>query len=165
MPSEKIKEQWKRIYKDTTSEISFLKSKANELNITFDKKSNETSIRGVTLSQMNDIAKSDTGDQQVLNDYQDKIRDVFKNIKKDKKGLIKWLYKTQGEMRFGAENRLFVVLYDNKNYAESWKLKRNITLLFPAINSFINNFKLISIEFKFKGKNYKTNSNIIFISN
>lgn len=114
---------------------------------------------------MNDIAKSDTGDQQVLNDYQDKIRDVFKNIKKDKKGLIKWLYENQGEMRFWAENRLFVVLYDNKNYAESWKLKRNITLLSPAINSFINNFKLISIEFKFKGKNYKTNSNIIFISN
>ena len=68
-------------------------------------------------------------------------------------------------MRFGAENRLFVVLYDNNNYAESWKLKRNITLLSPAINDFINNFKLISIEFKFKRKNYKTNSKIIFISN
>lgn len=165
MPSEKIKEQWKTIYKDTKSEISFLKSKANDLNITFDKKSNETSIRSVILSQINDIAKSDTGAQQVLNDYQDKIRNIFENIKKDKKGLIKWLYENQGEMRFGAENRLFVVLYDNNNYAESWKLKRNITLLSPVINSFIDNFKLIPIEFKFKGKNYRTNSNIIFISN
>jgi hypothetical protein len=39
-------------------------------------------------------------------------------------------------MRFGAENRLFLVLVDTGNFTDSWKLKRNIDLLRPSINNY-----------------------------
>jgi len=50
--------------------------------------------------------------------------------------LIKWLYENQGEMRFSSENRLFLVLIDTSDFSSSWKLKRNLDILAPAINSF-----------------------------
>jgi hypothetical protein len=37
--------------------------------------------------------------------------------------LIKWLYEHQGERRFDASNRLFLVMVDQRNYFDSWKLK------------------------------------------
>ena len=71
--------------------------------------------------------------------------------------LLKALYENQGEMRFGSENRLFLVLVDTDNFANSWKLKRNIDLLKPTILSYLDNFKTkkvedLKVEFEFKGK-------------
>lgn len=79
--------------------------------------------------------------------------------------LIKWLYENQGEMRFGSENRIFVVFIDKTNYNESWKLKSDLNLLENNINSFLDNYKKpIDITFTFKGRDYKTKSNLILIS-
>ena len=45
-------------------------------------------------------------------------------IEADSGGLIRWLYENQGDRRFDASNRLFLVLVDQRNYFDSWKLKR-----------------------------------------
>ena len=86
------------------------------------------------------------------------------------KTLARWLYENQGEMRFGAENRLFIVLADTGNFADSWKLKRNIELLKPLIVSYLDSFKkrnskdlTLSFSFKGKPKPFEVLTDIIFI--
>ena len=62
-----------------------------------------------------------------------------------------WLYANQGEMRFGAENRLFVILVDANDISQSWKMKRAFTLIEPKVNSYLDNFSegtLKKIDFK-----------------
>lgn len=84
--------------------------------------------------------------------------------------LAKWLYENQGEMRFGSENRLFLVLVDTDDFNNSWKLKRNITLLKPTIVSYLDNFKYketndLRVDFEFKGKPHRFSAlaDVIFV--
>lgn len=51
-------------------------------------------------------------------------------------------------MRFGSENRLFLVLIDTNmpNFSNSWKLKRNMELLTPVIHKFLDKFVIKSID-------------------
>ena len=88
------------------------------------------------------------------------------NIKENPTSLIKWLYENQGEMRFSSENRLFMVFVDKTEYEKSWKLKSDKQKLEVKINNFLsNNYITYDIDFKFKGKNYKTKSSLILIEN
>lgn len=43
--------------------------------------------------------------------------------------LLRWLYENQGVRRFDAANRVFLVLVDEQNFFNSWKLKRAKALL------------------------------------
>lgn len=86
------------------------------------------------------------------------------------KRLAKWLYENQGEMRFGSENRLFLVLVDTDDFTGSWKLKRNMDLLKPAIEDYLRNFsnKKVSdlkIDFKYKVKpqTFTALTDVIFV--
>lgn len=93
------------------------------------------------------------------------LKELIEEIEKNPYELIKWLYENQGEMRFGSENRIFVVFIDKANYSESWKLKSDLNLLENSINSFLDDYKTpIDITFTFKGADYKTKSNLILIS-
>ncbi len=60
--------------------------------------------------------------------------------------LAKNLYEKQSDFRFGAENRIFLILIDRTDLDQSWKLKRNIDLLKPAIHSYLANISGKSIE-------------------
>jgi len=86
----------------------------------------------------------------------------------DPKKLIKWLYENQGERRFDAANRFFLVLVDKEKLEESWKLKRNKDLLKPRITQFLDSYhgksKGEQISFEWKGKTYTTISQILFIT-
>lgn len=86
------------------------------------------------------------------------------------RGLIQWLYEEQGERRFDAANRLFLILVDENNLEDSWKMKRNINLLKNKINNYMddsdfknkNRFKII---FNWKDrKQYSAFSDIVFIT-
>jgi hypothetical protein len=93
------------------------------------------------------------------------LKELIAEIEKNPYELIKWLYENQGEMRFGSENRIFVVFVDKTSYNESWKLKSDLNLLEDSINSFLDDYKNpIDITFTFKGRDYKTKSNLILIS-
>lgn len=73
-------------------------------------------------------------------------------------------------MQFGAENRLFLVLIDRKDFSASWKLKRNLDLLKPTIYNYLDNFENKSlndmeIDFSYQGKSkiYKAYADVIFV--
>ncbi|MBM3253736.1 MAG: hypothetical protein FJZ16_05755, partial [Candidatus Omnitrophica bacterium] len=73
------------------------------------------------------------------------------------KNLAVWLYEHQGAQRFGADNRLFVILLDTKNPEEGWKLKRNFDLVFSRVDEFFNKEKVSSTDevvFSFAKKTY-----------
>ena len=86
---------------------------------------------------------------------------------KDPKGLITWLYENQGAQRFGADNRLFVVLASKDNLEESWKLKRDFDFVFSEIDKFFDQESVSTkdeIIFSFKKKTYTTISKILIIT-
>jgi len=73
-------------------------------------------------------------------------------------------------MRFGSENRLFLVLIDTRDFSNSWKLKRNLDILAPAINSFLADFRsktisALTIDFRYPGKpqTFSPLSDVIFV--
>jgi len=77
-----------------------------------------------------------------------------------------WLYANQGEMRFGAENRLFLILVDSNDMSQSWKMKRAFPLIEPKVNSYLNAFNdnsLKEINFSFKKNSYKALADVIFV--
>lgn len=86
---------------------------------------------------------------------------------KNPKDLIIWLYENQGAQRFGADNRLFIVLASKNNLEESWKLKRDFDFVFSEIDKFFDNASVSTkdeIVFSFKKKTYTTISKILIIS-
>lgn len=83
------------------------------------------------------------------------------------KDLVIWLYENQGPQRFGADNRLFVVLASKDNLAESWKLKRDFDFVFGEIDKFFDSAtvsKEDEIIFTYKKRTYTAISKILFIT-
>ena len=77
-----------------------------------------------------------------------------------------WLYAHQGEMRFGAENRLFVILADSTDMNQSWKMKRAFSLIEPKVKKYLDTFtneSLKTIDFSFKKQNYTSLADVIFV--
>jgi len=82
------------------------------------------------------------------------------------KNLIVWLYENQGPQRFGADNRLFVVLWDSQNPADSWKLKRDFALIESRIDTFFDSQKVTredEVVFSYQRKTYTAISKLLFI--
>jgi len=83
------------------------------------------------------------------------------------KALIIWLYENQGELRFGEDNRLYVVLYDSQKPEDSWKLKRDFELIENKIDDFFDNEKVSGqdeVVFSYKRKTYTAISKLLFIT-
>lgn len=88
--------------------------------------------------------------------------------KSNPKGLAIWLYENQGEQRFGADNRLFVVLCDSNNPDNSWMLKRDFALIHDRITQFFNSENVGMADettFSFRNKTYTPLSKLLFILN
>ena len=80
--------------------------------------------------------------------------------------LIRWLYENQGDRRFDASNRLFVVLVDQRNYFDSWKLKRAKALMEAKIRNYLDgcgNNPGQRIEFDWEGERYSTISDVLVV--
>jgi len=75
-------------------------------------------------------------------------------------------HENQGGRRFGAANRLFLILVDRSNYFDSWKLKRTRPLLVQRISSYLDaadeNPGQV-IEFDYGEQHYEALSEAIFI--
>ena len=163
------KEYFKMVRKNhgLLSEMTFLKKVATEYQINFNKNDSDDLIKYQILEQAKDKNNSDL--TRSIQQFTKENHDLIQKIINNKFDLIKWLYESQGEMRFGAENRLFIVLINPDNMVDSWKLKRNFTLLEQKISSYLDffqekDFLKNTIGFNFKGKSYKCFSDIIFIS-
>ncbi len=139
------------------SEPSWLKQKAKK--------------NGMELSHTESLSVisekvSASGHDEILQELRDKRKEVIADAQNNKNDLMTWLYANQGEMRFGAENRLFVVLVDSSDISQSWKMKRAFEQIEPVINSYLDNFtnaSLSRIDFAFKGNKYSSLADVIFV--
>jgi len=165
-PSEYLK--LKRKEKGLPVELTFLKAKAREFDIKFSKDSNPSDIYYEITEKFKDSGKKEC--TNAIKELKESNIAIVNEAKKSPKLLSKWLYENQGEMRFGSENRIFLVLIDTEDFTQSWKLKRNLDLLTPGINNFLDNFskkKLTDLEINFqykdKPQNFKSFADIIFV--
>lgn len=83
------------------------------------------------------------------------------------KNLAIWMYENQGAQRFGADNRLFVVLLDKNNPEKSWELKRKFSLVFEKIDEFFDKEEVSEkdeIIFTFGRKTYTAVAKVLIIA-
>jgi hypothetical protein len=76
------------------------------------------------------------------------------------------MYENQGAQRFGADNRLFIVLHNKGNFEISWELKINFDRVFQKINEFFNKGKVSKkdkIIFIFANKMYAAVIKVLII--
>lgn len=164
-PKEFLKLQ--RKVKCLPNELTLLKKIAKKHSLIFDKQCNKDEVIKYQITQqILDSANIEAISQ--LKEIKQQNIEIINETVSDKNTLIKWLYENQGEMRFGSENRIFIVLIDLEDSTQSWKLKRNFKLIKPKILSYLDNFKKDTflnniIQFSFKQKQYKTLADVIFI--
>lgn len=106
------------------------------------------------------------GHDDILSELRAKRKAVIDDAIRNKSELMKNLYEKQGEMRFGAENRLFLVLVDSSDMTQSWKMKRAFEQIEPAIVNYLNSFSkesLSRIDFTFMDKAYSSLADVIFV--
>ena len=166
LPAEFIKA--KRKEKGLPVELTFLKNKAKEENISFDSQAKPNDILYEIVEKMRD--RNNESCSAILNALKIENLNILKEAQDNPKILATWLYENQGEMRFGSENRLFLVLVDTDDFSSSWKLKRNLDLLQPTILNYLENFKTkkiddLKITFSYKGKpqSFTALTDIIFV--
>ena len=142
-------------------ELTWLKQKAKEVGISVNN-NNPESLQTYTLLEK----LSETGHNDILDELKAKRKEVITEAQNNSIELMTWLYANQGEMRFGAENRLFVILVDTENINQSWKMKRAFAIIEPKVNDYLdhfNNRSLKEIDFAFKKNRYKALADSIFI--
>ncbi len=166
LPAEYIRQ--KRKEKGFPVEFTFLKQKAKAAGIIYDRYSKPNNVFYEITEKMKD--RNDDLCKQTLQTLKDEKIQILKEAQEEPKLLAKWLYENQGEMRFGSENRLFLVLVDTEDFNNSWKLKRNIDLLEPTIVSYLDTFKNkktedLQLNFEFKGKphGFTALADVIFV--
>ena len=139
------------------SELAWLKWKAKE--------------KGMNLGKVESVAVameklSAAGHDDLLTELRSKRKAVIVEAQRNKKDLMRWLYEKQGEMRFGAENRLFLILVDSSDMTQSWKMKRAFEQIEPAVKNYLDDFTKVSlsqIDFTFKDKDYSSLADVIFV--
>lgn len=143
------------------SETTWLKQQAKALGIEVDKTLSDSQKTYILKEKINEV-----GHTGIL-DYLKHVRkEIVTEAQQDTEQLIKWLYENQSPRLFGAENRLFVILVDTQEMADSWKMKRAFTIIEPKVNQYLDNFTndtLKPIKFTFNKNNYQSLSDIIFV--
>ncbi|MDE7109516.1 MAG: hypothetical protein K2O49_06085 [Muribaculaceae bacterium] len=158
-PSQFMEQKLKSIF--GKSSISWLKGKCKELGISYDKKASVSQQLYTLTEKLNELQDTDT-----LKDFNDARRQVIEDARRNPSELMKWLYENQGEMRFGAENRIYLILVDIEDLSQSWKMKRAFSLIEPKIRRYIADFSSSSlkrVEFEYKKNRYTALSDILFI--
>ena len=143
-------------------ELAWLKKEAKKVKISPDKNLSDAEQLTFLKEELENHGHSNI--IKVLTKQKQKFIDKACNHQKE---LIKWLYETQSDLFFGAENRLFLVLVDTKDMKQSWKMKRAFTLIEPTVKNYLDSFNahsLKKINFTFNQKNYTSRSDIIFIT-
>ena len=141
--------------------LSWLRSKGKEFGITANRDDSETQ-QIYTLTEK----LSEQGYTDVIKTLNDAKSDVIRDAQNNPEELMTWLYAHQGEMRFGAENRLFVILADSTDMSQSWKMKRAFSLIEPKVKNYLGTFSnksLKKINFTFKKEKYTSLADVIFV--
>lgn len=143
------------------SEKSWLKNKCKSLGISCDTKASESQQIYTLTEKLREVGRND-----VLKELEVVRNQIIEEAQRNPNELIKWLYENQGEMRFGAENRIYIILADSNDFTQAWKMKRAFSLIEPKIKQYIESFSSVSlkrIQFEFKKRTYSTLSDILFV--
>lgn len=141
--------------------LSWLKSKGKEFEITASNDDSEVQQIYTLMEKL-----SVQGHYDAVKTLNDAKSEVIKEAQNNPVELMTWLYAHQGEMRFGAENRLFVILADSTDMNQSWKMKRAFSLIEPKVKNYLDTFtneSLKTIEFSFKKQNYTSLADVLFV--
>ncbi len=146
-------------------EYALLKTLAKKKKVAFDGKASEERAKYQIIEQLKDLHDAEA--DVLLRKLDRENKAIIRASATHKEDLITWLYEQQGELRFGAENRLFLILVDSNNLSESWKLKRNFDLLAPKIKKYLDAFKpanLATVSFSFNNRVYTSRADALFIT-
>ena len=141
--------------------LTWLKAKGKEHGIVVDK-DDSGSQQIYTLTEK----LSEQGHDDIIREVSEAKGEIIKEAQANPKELMKWLYENQGEIRFGAENRLFIILADSTDISQSWKMKRAFSLIEPKVKKYLDTFSnesLQRIDFTFKKQNYSSLADVIFV--
>ena len=141
--------------------LGWLKNKGKDFSITANGDDTETQ-QIYTLTEK----LLEQGHNDVIQSLNTAKGEVICDAQNNPEELMKWLYTNQGEMRFGAENRLFVILADTCDMSQSWKMKRAFSLIEPKVNAYLDSFtnsSLKKIDFTFKNQNYTSLADVMFV--
>lgn len=165
-PDEFMEQELKR--KNFGVELTMIKKTCRLCNISI-----PDDLKGKKLKEhlYNKLTESTNPDAQYFVQHLKSLkREIIKECKDDPKILKTWLYENQGEKRFDASNRFFIVLIDQQNMYDSWKLKRNINLIKSSLEKKVKNYseniKNLKLSFYWKQdhKTYEVISDMLFIS-
>lgn len=158
----------KRKQKNLKPELTELKQKARQAGIVFTKHKKADDIYYEIVEKMKN--RDDEFCRESLQSIKNVRSEILNEVIRNPKELIVNLYEQQGELRFDASNRLFLILVDTEDFDESWKLKRNLDLLKPSIKNYLDRFaekkiEELKITFNYKGKEqpFTALSDVIFI--
>jgi len=149
------------------AEIQEVKRVAKSIGIKYNREQKEKAIFSELITRIAESSKSEA--KEFYKNFNQTKWSIIRETIKNHSNLIRWLYEEQGERRFDAANRLFLVLIDKHSLEESWKMKRNLDLLKDKINDYLDTFnpaKASKLKMEFNwidGKKYVAMSDVIFI--
>ena len=149
-------------------ELTELKLAAKHHNLYFDKTSKPKEMMYEISERM--AVEGGNECRKILDDIYNFRKVLIQKCTENPTLLIQNLYEQQGEMRFDASNRLFVVLADTNDFNNSWKLKRVPSILRNKIHAYLDEFSKehidhMRIKFTHKAKSgtFSALSDAIFI--
>lgn len=155
----------KRREKGLRPELTELKNFARQHTVPFDRNADSKSIFSELLTRITELRTKES--IEFIKKFHTERKDIILEAAKNPKELIVWLYEQQGTRRFDAANRFFLVLVDLKNLEESWKLKRNKTVLVENIKKFLDDnvmdVKDMEVTFSWQNKKYSAYSCVLFV--
>lgn len=149
-----------------SSELKALKEIAKKHKIRYDLSIPENEQHAQILALLKDVSDAAYAEAVAL---LDNIRNkTIEFALAHKMELAKLLYENQGAMRFGSENRLYLVLIDKQDIQNSWEMKRDFSRLETEINKYLDSFDVNSflskkIVFDYSGKQYTTHADVLFV--
>ena len=145
-------------------ELTLLKQGARSRNIPFDKNLPEGKLLEDLWAKHRDHPAQQS--QQLVAELSEYRCKLLKSCQEEPEELLRWLYENQGVRRFDASNRLFLVLVDQSNFFDSWKLKRAKPLLEDRIGNYLDSIAGDpgrSVEFQWEGSTYNALANVVFV--
>jgi hypothetical protein len=149
---------------DLRPELTLLKQVARRVRVHFDEELSSSKLLEDLWKKLRDHPAREA--QVAVSELHAYRMQLIELSKTNPSNLITWLYEKQGVRRFDSSNRLFLVLVDQSNFFESWKLKRAKPLLEAEITRYLDGTPRVpgrQITFSWEGRSYSSRSDVLFV--
>jgi hypothetical protein len=154
----------RRKHAELRPELTLLKQVARRVMVHFDEALADAKLLEDLWKKLRDHPAREA--QRAVSDLHAYRMRLIEESKATPLPLITWLYENQGFRRFDSSNRLFLVLVDQSNFFESWKLKRAKPLLEAEITRYLDETPPVpgkQITFSWEGRSYASRSDVLFV--